>query len=100
MVKKREDPIVRPATSPEAREKQLINLAVNLAEQQLRDGTASPSVISHFLKLASQREQRQLELMEKQVRLMEAKSKSLDKDRESEELAKAAMEAMKKYKPG
>ena len=31
----------RIATSPEARENQLIALAVDLAEQQLRDGTAS-----------------------------------------------------------
>lgn len=90
----------RPATSPEAREKQLVNLAVDLAEKQLRDGTASPSVISHFLKLASQREQRELEILEKNARLIDAKAKNIDKERESEETAKAAIEAMKKYSPG
>lgn len=37
-----------PAMSPEARENQLISYAVDLAEQQLLDGTASPSVITHF----------------------------------------------------
>ena len=42
---------IRPALSPEARENQLIDLAVNLAEQQLLDGTASSQVITHFLKL-------------------------------------------------
>ena len=46
----------RIATSPEARENQLIALAVDLAEQQLRDGTASSQVISHFLKMASTKE--------------------------------------------
>ena len=35
----------RVAASPEARENQLIALAVDLAEQQLRDGTASSQVI-------------------------------------------------------
>ena len=43
----------RPALSPEARENQMIALAVDLAEQQLRDGTASAQVITHFLKLGT-----------------------------------------------
>lgn len=89
----------RPATTPEAREQQLVHLAVNLAEKQLKDGTASPSVINHFLKLASKREHLEREILEKNARLMDAKAKNLDKDRESEETAKAAIEAMKKYNP-
>lgn len=102
MAKKKEDqgPMSRPATSPEAREQQLVNLAVNLAEKQLREGTASPSVINHFLKLASQKERLEREIMERQSKLMDAKAKALDKDRETEETAKAAIEAMRKYNPG
>lgn len=100
MVKKKEEPMSRPATTPEAREQQLVNLAVNLAEKQLREGTASPSVISHFLKIATQRERLEREILEKNAKLIEAKSKNLDKERESEEVAKAAIEAMKKYSPG
>ena len=101
MVKKREEqPQSRPATSPEARESQLVNLAVNLAEKQLRDGTASPSVINHFLKIASTRERLEKEILEKNAALMEAKAKNLEKERESEATAKAAIEAMKKYAPG
>ena len=46
---------IRPALTPEARENQMIDLAVNLAEQQLRDGTAKSQVIVHFLKLGTQR---------------------------------------------
>ena len=98
--KKKEELRSRPATSPEAREQQLVNLAVNLAEQQLRDGTASPSVINHFLKLASQRERLEREILEKNARLIDAKAKNFDKERESEEVAKAALDAMKKYSPG
>ena len=41
---------IRPALTPEARENQLIALAVNLAEKQLREGTASSQVITHYLK--------------------------------------------------
>lgn len=90
----------RPATSPDAREQQLVSLAVDLAERQLRDGSASPSVISHFLKLASKREHLEREILEKNARLIDAKAKNIDKERESEETAKAAIEAMKKYSPG
>lgn len=100
MVKKREVSQHPPAMSPEAREQQLINLAVNLAEKQLREGTASPSVITHFLKYSSQRERLEREILEKNARLIDAKAKTIDKDRESEEVAKAAIEAMKKYSPG
>jgi hypothetical protein len=98
--KKREEQTSRPATSPDAREQQLVNLAVILAEKQLRDGSASPSVINHFLKIASKREYLEREILEKQSKLIEAKAKNIDKERESEEVAKAAVEAMKNYSPG
>jgi hypothetical protein len=101
-VKKKEEqgPISRPATSPEAREQQLVNLAITLAEKQLRDGTASPSVINHFLKLASQRERLEREILERQSTLIDAKAKHINKERESEEIGKAAIDAMKRYSPG
>jgi hypothetical protein len=97
---KEEDKGMRPATTPEAREQQLVSLAVNLAEKQLRDGTASPSVINHFLKIASTRETIEREMLEKQKALIEAKASSINKDREAEDLAKAAIEAMKNYNSG
>lgn len=96
-VKEKEKRQAKPAADPESREKQLINLAVNLAEKQLEEGTASPSVINHFLKLASRRETLEREILEKQSKLIEAKASTLNKDREAEELAKAAIEAMKSY---
>lgn len=90
----------RPSASPEAREQQLVNLAVNLAEQQLRDGTASPSVINHFLKIASSRETIEREILEKQAKFLEAKAQNMNRDREVEELTKAAIEAMQSYNSG
>jgi hypothetical protein len=99
-VSKTDKRISKPAQSPEAREKQLVNLAVELAEKQLRDGTAAPSVINHFLKIASSREAIERDILEKQSRLIEAKASSINKDREAEDLAKAAIEAMKNYNAG
>lgn len=87
----------KPASDPEARERQLINLAVDLAEKQLLEGTASPSVINHYLKASSSRETIERDILEKQAKLIEAKSQSIHKGREAEELAKAAIEAMKNY---
>lgn len=90
----------KPATTPEGREQQLVNLAVSLAEKQLIEGTASPSVINHFLKIASRREVLEREILEKQSRLIEAKAQSISQGKEAEQLAKAAIEAMKNYNSG
>lgn len=90
----------KPASDPESREKQLVQLAVDLAEKQLIDGTAPPSVINHFLKIASKRETLERDILEKQAELIHSKAQSISKDRDAETLAKAAIEAMKSYKPG
>ena len=90
-------PRVRPALTPEARENQMIALAIDLAEQQLRDGTASSQVITHFLKLGSTREKIEKEILEKQKAMIEAKTDSLQSAKRIEELYANAMEAMKDY---
>jgi hypothetical protein len=101
MVKKKdEDKGMLPAREPENREQQLISLAVNLAEKQLRDGTASPSVINHYLKMASRRETLERDILEKQSRLIDVKAQNIAKEKEQEEMAKAALEAMKNYSSG
>ena len=43
----------RPALTREARENQLIDLAIDQVEKQLREGTASSQVLVHYLKHAS-----------------------------------------------
>ena len=88
-----------PASDPESREKQLVNLAVKLAEKQLKEGTASSAVITHYLKLASKREVLERDILEKQSELIKAKASNITRDREVEELARAAIEAMKSYGP-
>lgn len=90
----------RPASDPEKREQQLVSLAVALAEKQLREGTAAPSIINHYLKIASNRETLEREILAKQSKLIDAKASSITEGKENEKMAKAAIEAMKNYNSG
>lgn len=87
----------RPALTPEAREDQLVNLAVNLAEQQLRAGTASSQVITHYLKIGSQKERREQEILEYQKELIKAKTEALRSEKHSAELLEDAMKVFGIY---
>lgn len=87
----------KPAIDPGSREKQLISLAVDLAEQQLKDGTAPPSVINHFLKLASTREEIEREMLKNQSTLTAAKAAAITQGKESEVKVQEAIDAMKAY---
>lgn len=88
---------MRPALTPEARENQMIALAMDRAEEQLRDGTASSQVITHFLKLATRKEQIEREILEKQKDLIVAKTESLQSAKKIEELYTNAITAMRNY---
>ena len=88
---------IRPALTPEARENQMISLAVDLAEQQLRDGTASSQVITHYLKLGTQREMLERQRLEHENKLLIAKTEALQSAKRMEELYANAIEAMKRY---
>lgn len=90
----------RPAFTPEAREAQLISLAVDLAEQQLRDGTASSQVITHYLKLGTQKERLEREILEKQKELISAKTDAYRTGEELKELYGEALAAMRRYSGG
>lgn len=86
-----------PAMSPEARENQLISLAVDLAEKQLMEGTASSQVITHYLKLGTTRERIEKEILEKQKALLDAKTESLKSNKRIEELYTNALRSMSLY---
>ena len=88
---------IRPALTPDAREKQLISLAVDLAEKQLLDGTASSQVITHYLKLGSSKERLEQEIREKEKELIEAKRQRLQSEGNQEEKYQKVLNAMKKY---
>ena len=87
----------KPAETPEEREQQLIGLAMDLAEKQLRNGTASPSVISHFLKIGSMREQLEERYLDEKVEHLNAQIESINSSAHAEELYQNALNAMRKY---
>lgn len=88
---------IRPALNPESREKQMISLAVDLAEKQLLDGTASSQVITHYLKLGTMKEQLELKKIEQEIELNKAKTKALADAEEIKKLYSDALKAMRKY---
>ena len=85
---------LRPALTPEGRENQLISLAMDCAEQQMLDGTASSQVITHFLKLGSIKAQVELEKTKRENELLSAKTESLQSMKRIEELYANAIDAM------
>ena len=88
---------MRPALSPEARESQLASLAHDLAEKQLRDGTASAQVISYFLRKGSEEEKLKIEKLEEENRLLRAKTKAIANAEEIKVLYEEALKAMRSY---
>lgn len=88
---------LRPATTPEGRENQLVSLASDLAEKQLREGTASAQVISHFLKLGSSREKLEQERIRYENELSQVKIAAIASQERVEELYKTALDAMRTY---
>ena len=87
----------RPALSPEARENQLISLAVDLVERRLIDGSASSQETTHFLKLATSKAKLEKEILEKQKELITAKTEALQSQKRMEELYANAIKAMNSY---
>lgn len=91
------DEMYKPALTPEAREDQLIALAMNVAEQQMRDGTASPQLIAHFLKAGSSKGRFEVEKLRRENELLEAKTESIKAAKQTAELYENALAAMRDY---
>ena len=87
----------RPGLTPEARENQLISDAMDLAEQQIRNGTASSQIITHFLKLATTKMELEKEKLRNENELLRAKTDAIQSAQNTEELYKNAIEAMRRY---
>lgn len=90
-------PQIRPALTPEARENQLISLAIDLVEQRLIDGTASSQETTHFLKLASRKAKLEAERFELENELIKAKTKALQDQADMKALYADAIAAMRRY---
>ena len=88
---------IRPALTPEARENQMIALAVDLVEQRLLDGTASSQETTHFLKLGSMKNRLEMEKLQEENRLLKARTEALQSAKRVEELYSEAIKAMRRY---
>ena len=87
----------RKARTIEGRENQLVSLAIDLAEKQLIEGTASSQVITHYIKLGTIRNRVELEKLRRENELLEAKTENLKSAKRVEELYADAMSAMRNY---
>ena len=94
------DKRIRPALTPEARESQLISLAVDLVEQRLLNGTASSQETTHFLKLASMKNRLEIQKLQEQNKFLQAKTEALQSAKRIEELYSEAISAMRSYSGG
>jgi len=87
----------RTPTTDEAREHQLVSAAMDLAEKQLREGTASSQVITHFLKQGSEREKLERQRLLQENEVLAAKVEAMAGAKRVEELYAQALDAMRTY---
>lgn len=88
----------RRALTPESREEQLIGLAMDNAEELLLSGKAPSQIITHYLKLGSMKERKEVERLSKEIELMQAKIDALESGKRMEELYSQAIEVMQIYR--
>ena len=89
-----------PAKSPEAREQQLISLAIDNIEEQLRNGTASSQLLSQLLRMASTRDKLERERLIQQTELLKTQRAAIEAQETAEALYEEAMDAMRTYGGG
>ena len=87
----------RPASTPEAQEQYMINLAMTLVEKRLREGTASSAETTHFLKLATMKADLEKKKLEEENKLLRAKTETLESAKDSKEMYEHVLKAMAKY---
>lgn len=87
----------RPALTPETKENQMVSLAMDVAEQRLRNGTASAQEIVYFLKLGSIRSQTELEKIKLENEMIKAKTSVLNSSETSEKLYSEAIKSFQTY---
>ena len=86
-----------PAMTPEAREQQMIAKAERLAEQKLEDGTASPQIIVHYLRLGTARAAAEMELLKTKNELMQAQAEAVKAQARLETMFQEAVNVFTTY---
>lgn len=88
---------LRPTISEEARIQRITSLAYDLVEQRMLDGTASSQETTYFLKASSNEAKLKLAILEKEEKLIAAKTEQINSQRRTEELLDKAMKAFASY---
>lgn len=88
-----------PPLNDEAIENKMIDLALRQAESQLKNGTASSQIVTHFLRLATTRAKIELEQLELQNKLLEEKIASERAGQELQEQIGQVIDVLKQYSP-
>ena len=86
-----------PASTAEGRELEMTSLAMDLAEEQLRNGTATSQVITHFLKLGTIREQHELQKVQLENELLKTKKAAMESAQNVESMYEEAIKAFRGY---
>lgn len=86
-----------PGRTAEARERQLVALAVDQAEKMLSEGKAPVPVLVHYLRLGATDYPLRKERLERQNEMFRVKAEAIEKGLESDEIAQNAIEAMRRY---
>lgn len=86
-----------PAPNPEIAEQRCIDASFSLALRQLEDGSASPSVITHFLKMGTEKTRLEREKLEKETALLKTREHAIRSAEQTEKIYADAVQAMKIY---
>lgn len=87
----------RRATTERARERQLVALSYDVAEEMLRGERPPAQVVTHFLKVGSMREQVELEYKQEEMRVLKIKAEALASEKRVEDLYEDAMKMFRAY---
>lgn len=85
------------ATTPEARENELISQATDLAERQIQDGTVSSQVLVHYLRLGTEKERLEREKLKNDNLLRSAQVDAMRSAQRVEELMDEALRVFRYY---
>lgn len=88
---------VLPAFTPEGRENQLINLAINAVEKKLLDGTASSQILNTLLQAGLTKYRLENEKLKSDLKVAEAKIQQISSQSTSQELFEKALRAFSEY---
>lgn len=86
-----------PALTIKAREDQMIAYADEEAEKRIRSGKASDSLLLHYLKLGTSKNELEKAKLEQETELAKAKVESLKQAEETKAMYEEAIKAMRIY---